>query len=129
MIESFATFEGIYYPEKGCSISYATKAISYDIIYEFEVESVRRLTEEDKANWVPDWPTGTSVRDHAFGKDTSIDHTKEQLQERMEEYYAKFRDDLKMGIQGKRNCTILIVNVVGILLIFWLFYRKYKAKK
>ena len=44
--ESFATFDGLYYPAKGRSVSYANENTSPDCIYEFEVESVKRLTED-----------------------------------------------------------------------------------
>ena len=127
-VESFGTFDGIYYPAKGRSISYA-KNVSHNTIYEFEVESVKRLTETDKTEWIPTWPTGTLVRDLAFGKDVAIPHTKEQLMERQEEYLAKLGADREIKTQGRRNLFVLIVNVAGILLIFWLLYRRYKARQ
>lgn len=127
-IESFTTFDDVYYPAKGRSVSYA-KNIPHDTIYEFEVESVKQLTEADKAKWVLDWPTGTQVSDMAFGKNLEIQHTKEQLLERQEEYYAKLLVDRNIKTQSKRNWIVLSINVIGILLIFFLLYRKYKTKK
>ena len=123
-VESFATFDEIYYPVRGRTVSYANANIAHDVIYEFEVESVRHLSEADKADWVPDWPTGTLVGDLAFGKDIEIPHTKEQLQERMDEYYAKLGVDREIKTQGRRNWIVLTLSIIGILLIIlWLFLR------
>ena len=129
--ESFATFDGIYYPAKGRSVSYANANIPFDEIYEFEVESVRRLTEKDKAQWVPNWPTGTIVTNMVFGKENlEIRHTKDQMLEKQEEYYAKLGFDREIKTQSRRNWFIIIFNIIGILLILcWLLYKRFKQQK
>lgn len=127
-IETFKTFDGIYYPAKGSRVSYSNKNIYHDTIYEFEVESVKRLAETDKTRWVPDWPTGTIVVDMISGKNTEIRPTKEQMLERQEEYYAKLGVDRKINTHGRRNWIILIVNVIGGLLLLWLLYKKFSTQ-
>jgi hypothetical protein len=47
-------------------------------------------------------------------KNIEIRHTKEQILERQEEYYAKLQMDREIKTQGRRNWIILAVNVVGI---------------
>ncbi|MGL4942511.1 MAG: hypothetical protein ACRC46_04895 [Thermoguttaceae bacterium] len=127
--QSFATFDGICYPAKGRSVSYASKAMPHDLVYEFEVESVKHLTEADKAQWVPDWPTGTIVRDMVADKNFEIRHTREQMLELQETYYTKLNVDREIKTRGRHHLIILIVNFFGVLLLFFLVYKKWIKTK
>ena len=117
------------YPVKGRHVSHANKNVSHDVIYEFEVESVRRLTEGDKTKWVPEWPTGTIVRDFISDKNIEIRHTNEQILERQDEYYDKLGVDREIKPQGRRNWIMLIINLVGIALILFLAFKNRRAKQ
>lgn len=57
-VEELGSFEGLFYPRRG---SY--RETESQRSYTFFVNSVERLTENARKDWVPNWPGGTDVRD------------------------------------------------------------------
>lgn len=128
-VESFAESNDLYYPLKGRSVSYATAKRPYDMIYEFEVESVERLTDGARSGWIPEWPTGTLVLDQVQKKNITIPHTRKQMQERQDSYFASLGVDREIKSQWKRRWIILSVNLIGLLAIAYLLIRKIKKQR
>ncbi len=57
-----ASFDGILYPSKGREFKYpSADRIEHEKSYEYEVESVSRISERERATWIPDWPPGTQI--------------------------------------------------------------------
>ena len=63
-VSEFGEFEGVTYPKAG---RFETTGSGYfnelPFVYSFEVTSVRKITENDKANWWPEMPEGTYLLD------------------------------------------------------------------
>ncbi|MDR1382802.1 MAG: hypothetical protein LBJ67_02990 [Planctomycetaceae bacterium] len=126
----FSQLGEIYYPLKGRSVSPALSTQKHDKIYEFEIESVERLTEKDRKTWIPEWPTGTSIKDNINNKNIEIPHTKEQIDKIRDNYFAQYDGEKQMKVQTpKRILFILFFNLIGLMLIGLHFWRKYRKQK
>ena len=78
-----ASFDGVVYPSKGrffdSNYSHGKfgRVFQYTRMYEYEVESVERVSEQRLETWVPEYPPGTSVSCPEWDQSRNIAHTRD----------------------------------------------------
>ena len=120
--KTIGDYDGIKYPKTGTFTQFESgmqEAANYD----FEITAVNKLAETDRTHWFPDWPKGTAVSDHINNKVTVIPNDMQKLERQILEQRSEFRFE---NSSLKRRWVIMFVNIVGVAVILFLFYRKRK---
>lgn len=121
-----APFEDLFYPSKGRSFDPACDRIKHDRVYEYEVESVSRVSERERTTWVPDWPAGTCVFTFPDGY-RRIAHTREtQIRDFC---FRMVHDRPKMKEMKIKWPIRVLVEAVGIGLKISLPFFRFAAKR
>ena len=123
-----ASFDGIVYPSRGRSCIRANPEadstyFNFDRVYEYVVESVERVSADQRNTWMPVFPPGTSV---AGSESRIIAHTREvQLQDFLTRI-ANTRQHANMNGWLKLLAVIFGVGI-QVLLPFFRFMAKRHA--
>ncbi len=123
------TFDGVPYPAAGKFRQWPLGYLNGQK-YEFEVTSAARLTEKDRAEWLPIWPPGTIVVDAIQNKNITIDReVKEVTQALLERRRKELAESTVSHGRPLHVKLLLVANAVAVAALLIMYFSKWQRRR